>query len=103
MPVVTNSATYLSDVSLMRIDMVMTLLGNFSERPVTPYTLGIDGSFVVIYFHGFAMAGRTVNCFSLMDVYKTSSARDYSCLLWLKSFLPSRLRLGNRACRCQDG
>ena len=69
----TNSATYLSDVGLMRIDMVMTLLGNFSERPVTPYALGIDSSLVIIYLHGFAMAGCTVNSFSLMDVCKTSS------------------------------
>jgi hypothetical protein len=99
----TNGATYLSDVGLMRIDMVMTLLGNFSERPVTPYALGIDGSFVIIYLNGFAMAGRTVNGFSLMYICKTSSARDYSCLLWLKSVLPRRLCLGNGACRCQDG
>jgi hypothetical protein len=64
----TNSTTYLSDVGLVRINIVMTLLGNFSERPVTPYALGIDSSLVVINFHGFAMAGCTVNGFSLMDV-----------------------------------
>jgi hypothetical protein len=64
----TDNATYLSDVGLMRIDMVMTLLGNFSESPVTPYTLGIDSSLVIVYLHGFSMTGCTVNSFSLMDI-----------------------------------
>jgi hypothetical protein len=93
----TNSATYLSDVGLMRIDMVMTLLGNFSKRPMTQYALGIDNSFVVIYLHSFAMAGCTVNSFSLMDICKTSSTRDDGCLLRLKSVLARWLCLGNRA------
>jgi hypothetical protein len=97
MPVMTNSATYLSDVGLLRIDMVMALLGDFSERPVTPCALGIDSSLVIVYLHGFAMTGCTVNIFSLMDICKTSSARDYSCLLRLKSVLARRLCLGNRA------
>jgi uncharacterized membrane protein YuzA (DUF378 family) len=64
----TNSTTYLSDVGLMRINIVMALLGNFSEWTVTPYALGIDSSFVIVYLHGFAMTGCTVNSFSLMDI-----------------------------------
>jgi hypothetical protein len=53
----TNRATYLPDVGFMGIDMVMTLLGDFSQRTVTPYALGVDGGLVIIYLHGFAMAG----------------------------------------------
>jgi hypothetical protein len=88
-----DGAVYLSDVGFVRIDVALGLLGNFSERSVTPYTLGIDSSLVIVYFHGFTMAGSTVNRFRLMNVCKATARCFHSCLFWLKSVLPSRLPL----------
>jgi uncharacterized membrane protein YuzA (DUF378 family) len=88
-----DGAVYLSDVGFVRIDIVMALLGNFSERTMTPYTLGIDSSLVIVDLHGFTMTGRTVNGFSCMDICKAPTCCFHSCLFWLKSVLPSRLPL----------
>jgi hypothetical protein len=73
MSVVAHGATYLSDMGLVGIYVAFTLLGNFCERSVTLYTFYIYNGLVVVYLCGFAMAGSTVYCFSLVDGSKTAA------------------------------
>jgi hypothetical protein len=88
-----NSATHLSDVGLVGVDMITALLGNLSEGTMTPYAQGIDSSLVIVYLHGFTMTGCTINSFSLMNVCKATARCFNSYFFWLKSVLPSRLPL----------
>jgi hypothetical protein len=100
--VVAYGAANLPYVGLVGINVALIPLGNFSEGPVTAYALCIDSILIVIYLHGFAMAGSAVNCLGLVNVRKAPSDGFYRCLFGLECILTPGLCLGGGASRCQE-
>jgi hypothetical protein len=93
----------LSKMGIVGIDLTLSFLGQFGEGTVAPFALRIDACFIVVHFHGFAVAGGAINRFALMNPGKTGLIQRNGGLLRLKNSLSCRRRLWTRASRYKEG